>query len=89
VAKAADARIAVTIAGVVFAGRADRIMPNGADAPGKVLPSSCVPMKVLTGVASSGAAPCAAGSMNAASNVLRLTKREWENMNMVTAPSLR
>src|SRR5690606_16052473 len=43
------------------------ILPNGADAPGKVLPSSLVPMKVLTTSAGSAgaAAACATGHVQA------------------------
>ncbi len=58
-AEAADLRIVVAPAGVVRADRAAWIIPNGADAPGKVLPSSLLPMKVLTSALSRGAAASA------------------------------
>jgi len=43
------------------------INPNGADAPGNVLPSSLLPMKVLTSRSSVAGAACRAGATDRAS----------------------
>src|SRR5450830_1532144 len=76
------------------------IMPNGADAPGKVLPSSWVPMKVLTGMsctactAGTAAREAAMGSTQASSvackacNLVKVIMRS-PGFELISLPLLR